>query len=176
MVPCLLHGVSDNPYMDYVVAVPSCGRAARLVQETLTFLEFHAIPKSRIHVFVASQVLDGRTVDDFEEHKTVLEQNGFGEVTVVPGALGLSAQYMKIWSYFPLYTHIIHFSDSVPWVNWKVCDNPLRVNILGQGTLSLLFKHAADQMQRRQLHAWSVCPAKNAMSMQAGHVGLKFGL
>ena len=101
--------------MNYVVAIPSYGRAKKLRAQTLDCLASEGIDPQRITVFVASE-------EERKEYEKVLLPDSYGRLVV--GVKGLCQQLNFIRHYYPERTPILRMDDDVKRVK-KLCPQRL---------------------------------------------------
>jgi hypothetical protein len=96
---------------DWVIAIPSYKRPDILRDRTLTMLREYGIPRSRIHVFVA-------TPDEYARYKATLDPATYGHMHVaVPG---MAAVRNFITEFFPVGKAIFNIDDDARGViEWK---------------------------------------------------------
>jgi len=93
--------------MDWKVVVPSYNRVEGFKQKTLATLQYHKVPASKIHLFVA----DNKQKALYEAG---LEPGSVGHIVV--GVKGLPQIRNFIFDYFPKNTPLVCFDDDVRYL------------------------------------------------------------
>ena len=133
--------------LDYVIAIPSYGRAKELNAKTLLTLRRLGIPHHKIHIFVvAEQHLD---------YILTINPNLYGKFVV--GVKGIIPQRRFIETYFPEGTRIISLDDDI---------ESLDLSLTEFETADQFFTHAFDVCIRENAYIWGVYPVFNPFFRQ----------
>jgi hypothetical protein len=89
---------------DWVIAIPSYRRAATLRDKTLTLLKEYAVPRSRIHVFVANK-------EEEATYRATLDPTTYGHMHVAEP--GMAAVRNYITRFFPVGKAIFNMDDDI---------------------------------------------------------------
>lgn len=127
---------------DYVIAIPSKGRAKMLNDKTLTMLKKGGINPRRIHIFV--------TEDEYDTYKSTIERSLYG--FIIKGVPGIVAQRKFIENYFNTGDKIISMDDDL---------DELDLSFTNFKTYDEFFNFAFKTIEDDNSYIWGVYPAYN---------------
>lgn len=144
------NGGSNN----YVVAIPSYNRVAKLAEKTLATLARGGVPAANIHVFVANEA-------ERKAYAEGLPKDLYGKIVV--GVKGITPQRRFIVKYFKEGTHVVSMDDDVEEVMKLSRDGQ---SIKPYKELDKFFKEAFSTCKKHGLYIWGVYPVKNPFFMK----------
>ena len=134
---------------DYVVVIPSRGRASGLFEKTIPLLLAQRITKNRIEVWVAP--------DERSKYQRAIEASGHS-IRLCVGVAGIAAQRRTISESHPAGKHIVSIDDDIdePWCKEKFDKRDTSSIVLTSRALPSLIHHAFDLMQRNSIFIWGL--------------------
>lgn len=147
--------------MDWIVVVPSYNRPTEIKHKTLALLEFHKIPKSIIHIFVAN-----------EEQRVAYRESIGDQYPIIVGEKGLPQIRNFIFNSFPKGTRIVSFDDDVKSFV-KLVDGKLQPFL--ELELIQFIDTAFTECERTGAKLWGDYPVPNPFFMKSSTTtNLKF--
>ena len=129
--------------MDYIVCVPSYKRSKLCNEKTLSTLNKHNIPSSKINVYVANQ-------EEYAEYERVLNKQLYNKLIV--GVKGLVNQRQFIMEQLPENKPIVFLDDDIKSID---------LTMTKENSLDGFFKHAFDECKKNKAYIWGVYPVYN---------------
>lgn len=146
---------------DYVICIPSYGRAQLCNDKTLSTLHRHGIRccSSRhdgqgvaaIHVYVANEA-------ELSLYEKTLDRDMYSQLTV--GTIGLVAQRRFIAQQFPEGQHIVFMDDDIAEIDLSISER------FKNGSLDAFFRAAFQDAAECGAYLWGVYPVYNHYFMK----------
>ena len=136
----------------YVVAIPSYDRVDTLKTKTMALLERNAIPKTKIHIFVANK-------EEEVKYKTA-----FPDYKVIVGVKGLLNQRNFMTDYFKEGAEIVYMDDDVMEIKEKKSADKASRELVDVD-LKVFFPLAFKALKDNKRFIWGLAPVLNAFYM-----------
>ena len=164
------------PWPCVPIAIPSKGRENSVCEQTLHMLKSYSYDMSKVHLFVDATHYrnDGR--NEYCIYFKHFQTNGFANVNVHPGGVGLRKQYERIFAFFKDEPEIILTSDLVPRIDWRRRCKDVLLEPLPKERLMPVIRIGFDLCRVYGARAWSLSSCKAGLNLQAGSISRKCGL
>ena len=148
---------------DFKLVIPSFDRPQQLCGSTLRYLREQQVDLSKVTVFVSPQNAINNPEPEWFRYTSTLRREGFGDVNVRPGGVGLENQLIASMEWARS-GYLIVMTDLVKGVSTKVKNEQGRDVLvpLPIGSLPDLWEHAFDLMKSQGAHTWSCNPSHRA--------------
>ena len=157
------------------IAIPSLGREALLVTQTLATLRRVAWPEASIFVFVDGAARRPDGARELSVYRRALFEAGFPKVHVLAGGGTLREQYKKIFSHFRG-KRVVLMSDTVPGFRWRRHTHNVTTVALSPEMFKVFMLLGFDVAASLGFKAWGFCPCKCPINLHAGRFSRKCGL
>ncbi|CAE7385635.1 unnamed protein product [Symbiodinium natans] len=146
-------------------------KQAFILDYTLSFLTREAVPKSRVTLFVATDV-------EAANYREALQGSDWADVRITISAPGIRDSRNFIYKHFPADTYVVSLDDDIEGIKWKVREGTTDAACvdLPAGSFVKLVYDAYKRMKEHGAYLWGLSTSQNPRALSLTVCSLRNGL